>query len=90
MNFFNIGPVELILILVVALIVFGPGRLPEIGAGLGKALREFQLMSQGLTEELNRELRATQEAARLDQPDSKPTPSDESSDDDTSIANNDN
>jgi TatA/E family protein of Tat protein translocase len=82
MNFFNIGPVELILILIVALIVFGPARLPEIGAGLGKALREFQQMSQGLTEEFNRELQATQAAARLDQPESNPSAPGATNDDD--------
>jgi sec-independent protein translocase protein TatA len=68
MEFFNIGPVELILILVVALIVFGPRQLPEIGASLGKALREFRQMSQGVTGELKRELQATQEAAQVNPP----------------------
>lgn len=37
----NLGPAELILILAVALVVFGPKKLPEIGKGLGNALREF-------------------------------------------------
>ena len=39
---FNIGMPELILILVIALIVFGPGKLPDIGSALGKAVREFR------------------------------------------------
>ena len=39
---FNIGMPELILILIIALIVFGPGKLPEIGSALGKAVREFR------------------------------------------------
>ena len=39
---FNIGMPELILILVIALIVFGPGKLPEIGSAIGKAVREFR------------------------------------------------
>jgi sec-independent protein translocase protein TatA len=59
MNFFNIGPMELILILVLALIVFGPKKLPEIAKGLGKAISDFQKASQGLTEDLNRELSAS-------------------------------
>ncbi len=39
---FGIGPWELILIMVVALIVFGPGKLPEIGKSLGKTIMEFK------------------------------------------------
>jgi TatA/E family protein of Tat protein translocase len=57
---------ELILILVVALMVFGPRRLPEIGAALGKAIREFREMSEDVTSDIARELEATREAA-LDQ-----------------------
>jgi sec-independent protein translocase protein TatA len=37
----NLGPAELILILAIALIVFGPKKLPEIGKGIGNAMREF-------------------------------------------------
>jgi sec-independent protein translocase protein TatA len=37
----NVGPGELILILAVALVIFGPKKLPEIGKGIGNALREF-------------------------------------------------
>jgi sec-independent protein translocase protein TatA len=37
----NIGPAELILIMALALLVFGPKKLPEIGRGIGNALREF-------------------------------------------------
>lgn len=39
---FNIGPAELIILLVIVLIVFGAGRLPEVGAALGKGIREFR------------------------------------------------
>ena len=38
----NIGPGELILILAVILVVFGPGKLPEIGAAVGRSFREFR------------------------------------------------
>ena len=38
----NLGPTELILILGVALIVFGPGKLPELGNALGKTIRVFK------------------------------------------------
>lgn len=39
---FGIGFPELIVILVVVLLVFGPGKLPEIGSALGQGLRDFQ------------------------------------------------
>lgn len=39
---FNVGVPELILILGVALIIFGPGKLPELGRSLGSAIREFR------------------------------------------------
>jgi sec-independent protein translocase protein TatA len=38
----NIGPMELIVVLAIALIVLGPKRLPEAGRSLGKGLREFK------------------------------------------------
>ncbi|HEX5503025.1 MAG TPA: twin-arginine translocase TatA/TatE family subunit [Thermomicrobiales bacterium] len=53
---FGIGTPELIVILVVALIVFGPQRLPEIAAQVGKAIRDFRQMSSDLTGEFNRTL----------------------------------
>jgi sec-independent protein translocase protein TatA len=39
---FNIGPGELIIVLIIALIVVGPGKLPDVGAAIGKSLREFR------------------------------------------------
>lgn len=39
---FGLGAPELLLILVIALVVFGPGKLPAIGSALGKSLREFK------------------------------------------------
>lgn len=39
---FGIGMPELIIILVIILIIFGAGKLPEIGAGLGRAIRNFK------------------------------------------------
>ena len=39
---FNIGAPELIILLVLALIIFGPGKLPEVGQALGRTVREFR------------------------------------------------
>ena len=39
---FGIGMPELIIILVIILVVFGAGKLPEIGSGIGKAIRNFK------------------------------------------------
>lgn len=38
----SLGPTELILILVIVLIIFGAGRLPQIGSALGRGIREFR------------------------------------------------
>jgi sec-independent protein translocase protein TatA len=38
----NIGPLEIAIVLIIALIVFGPKRLPELGRSLGKGIREFR------------------------------------------------
>lgn len=49
---FGIGVPELLVILVVALLVLGPKRLPEVARTLGKGLAEFRKATAGLTEEL--------------------------------------
>ena len=38
----NIGPLEIAVVLVIVLVVFGPGRLPELGKSMGKGIREFK------------------------------------------------
>jgi len=43
----NIGMSELLVILVIALVIFGAGKLPEIGTGLGKAIRNFKKAATG-------------------------------------------
>ena len=39
---FNVGPMELIVVLIIALVVLGPKKLPEVGKSLGKGMREFK------------------------------------------------
>ncbi len=64
---FDIGFQELILILVVALLVFGPTRLPELGRALGRAMREFRRATE--------EFRTTVETnLHLNEPDPVPAP----------------
>lgn len=58
---FNIGVPELILILVVALIIFGPGKLPDVGKALGKAIGEFHRASHGLVEEVTEQAKEVRE-----------------------------
>ncbi len=50
---FDVGVPELVLILVVALVVFGPGKLPEIGASIGKAIKDFRGATQAISNEVN-------------------------------------
>ena len=75
MNIFGMGPMELILILVIALIVFGPSKLPEIAGGIGRAIREFRRMSADVTRgfnEITAELQGN-EPQRANQGESKET-----------------
>lgn len=44
----RIGPGEILLLLVAALIIFGPRRLPELGKALGRGIREFQGAVKGI------------------------------------------
>jgi sec-independent protein translocase protein TatA len=46
------GPLELVIILVIALLILGPGRLPDVGSALGKSIREFRKASSDLGDSL--------------------------------------
>ncbi len=48
----GLSPAHLLIILVIALVVIGPGKLPEVGAAIGKSVREFQKASGGITDGL--------------------------------------
>lgn len=58
--FGSIGPAELILIFVIALLVFGPKKLPEIGRSVGKALREFKKTSDEIKGRIEEEIEASE------------------------------
>ena len=50
---FNIGPFELLLVLILALLVLGPGKLPEVGSAIGKTIREFRKASTDVQDSLS-------------------------------------
>ncbi|QNO15363.1 twin-arginine translocase TatA/TatE family subunit [Alkalicella caledoniensis] len=50
--FGKIGVSELILILAIALVIFGPSKLPEVGKSIGKAIKEFKSHANKVTEDL--------------------------------------
>ena len=52
-------PIWLAVILVVVLIIFGPGRLPELGGAVGKAMREFRKATSELTHEVTSAVQST-------------------------------
>lgn len=57
----SIGPMELVLIFIVALLVFGPRKLPELGKSLGKGIAEFRRASTELRSTLEDEVRAEEQ-----------------------------
>ncbi len=58
MSFFGLGPLEILLIVVLALIVFGPAKLPEIMGQVGKAIADFRRATSELSDEFNRTIQA--------------------------------
>lgn len=64
--FGSIGMPELIIIFVIALIIFGPRKLPELGRSLGKSLAEFKRASNELKSTLEEEIRLEDQKANLD------------------------
>lgn len=68
MDFLGIGPWEILLILIIALIVLGPGRLPGIARTLGRTVRAIRKASADLTTGVIREMEATQNKTPQPQP----------------------
>jgi sec-independent protein translocase protein TatA len=62
--FGSIGMPELIIILVIALIIFGPRKLPELGRSLGRSINEFKKASNELRSTLEEEIRVEEQKER--------------------------
>jgi TatA/E family protein of Tat protein translocase len=56
--FGNIGFPELLIIMAIALLIFGPKKLPEVGKSIGRALREFRKASDEIKEKIDQEIQA--------------------------------
>ena len=65
----SIGMPEMLVILVIALIIFGPRKLPELGKSLGKSLAEFKRASNDLRSTLEEEIKVEEQQKRV-----SPTP----------------
>ncbi len=52
---FRVGPTELVLLLVVVLIIFGAGKLPEVGGAIGKGIRAFRRGQEGMEDRADAE-----------------------------------
>ncbi len=64
---FGLGFPELMLIFVIALIVFGPKKLPELGRSLGRALQEFKKASEEFQESMKAEMKEVEKTAQIDE-----------------------
>ncbi|MUL38247.1 TatA/E family twin arginine-targeting protein translocase [Gloeocapsopsis dulcis] len=64
MNIFGIGLPEMALIMIVALLIFGPKKLPEIGRSMGKAVRGFQEASKEFENEFKHEAEQIEQAVQ--------------------------
>lgn len=72
---FGFHPAYLIILLVIVLIIFGPGKLPDLANGLGRSMREFRKASSDIQEELQTAIeRPAQPATSVAEPEQAPQP----------------
>jgi sec-independent protein translocase protein TatA len=77
----HVGPTELIIILVIVIIIFGVGKLPEIGGALGKGIKEFKTASTDV-DDIKDDLKDTAKLGGGKKPKAKAKDEDEQSDGD--------
>jgi len=63
---FGLGVPELVLILIIGLVIFGPGRLPDIGKALGKSIKEFKSANNEPQQTQRTEINVTEEAKQIE------------------------
>ena len=68
----QIGPLEILVILIVALVVFGPAKLPQIGRQVGRGFREFRKFQAGLRDDIEDAFREDEEGDDESDEDDKP------------------
>jgi sec-independent protein translocase protein TatA len=68
----NIGPLEIVVVLIIALIVFGPKRLPELGNSLGRGIREFKESVTGEKDDDDDDVKALSASQATTTPGEKP------------------
>ena len=71
----NIGPLEIAIVLIIALLVFGPKRLPELGKSVGKGIREFKGSISGDDDDRDSRPDQPDEQAQIAAADPTPSPS---------------
>jgi sec-independent protein translocase protein TatA len=65
---FGLGPTELIVILIIALVIFGPSRLPKVGQSVGQALKAFRDSTDKVQEEVQKSLDKAEEKSESSVP----------------------